>query len=155
MSGKATGGVIDLSLDDAMQRGLRTNLGLILQSTSVQNANGQRLQQLQSLLPTVSGGAAISVEQLNLAAYGLKFPGFNPIIGPFQVTDFRAYLSQTLFNLPSLQNYMAAKHNFASAKFSAEDARDMVVLTVGNAYLLCVADEARVTSVKCPRPSLW
>jgi outer membrane protein TolC len=148
VSGKATGGVIDLPLDDAIQRGLRTNLGIILQSSSVQNANGQRLQQLQSLLPTVSGGASISVEQLNLAAFGLKFPGLNPIIGPFQVTDFRAYLSQTLFNLPSLQNYMAAKHNFASAKFSAEDARDMVVLTVGNAYLVCVADEARVTAVK-------
>jgi outer membrane protein TolC len=148
VTGTATNGVIDLSLEDAIQRGLQTNLGIILQSSSVQNANGQRLEQLQSLLPTVSGGAALSVQQINLAAYGLKFPGLNPIIGPFQVTDFRAYLSQTLFNLTSLQNYLAAKHNFASAKFSAQDARDMVVLTVGNAYLLCVADEARVTAVK-------
>jgi len=148
VTGTATNGVIDLSLEDAIQRGLQTNLGIILESSSEQNANGQRLEQLQSLLPTVSGGAAISVQQLNLAAYGLKFPGLNPIIGPFQVTDFRAYLSQTLFNLTSLQNYLAAKHNFASAKFSAQDARDMVVLTVGNAYLLCVADEARIAAVR-------
>ena len=46
VSGKATADVLQLSLDDAMQRGLRTNLGLILQSSSERQANGQRLQQL-------------------------------------------------------------------------------------------------------------
>jgi outer membrane protein TolC len=148
VSGTATSAVLDLSLDDAIQRGLRTNLGIILQSSSTQNANGQRLEQLQALLPTVTGSGSISVEQVNLAAYGLKFPNFNPIIGPFQVEDFQASLSQTLFSLPALQSYLAAKHNFKSAKYSAEDARDIVVLTVGNAYLLCIADAARVEAVK-------
>ena len=85
---------------------------------------------------------------MNLAAYGLKFPGINPIVGPFQVVDFRAYLTQNLVNLQALQNYMAAKHNFAAAKLTAQDARDLVVLTVGNAYLLCMADEARIAAVK-------
>ena len=74
---------------DAIQRGLKQNLGLILQTSAVKNANGQRLEMLQSLLPTVTGQASIEVEQINLAAYGLKFPGLNPIIGPFQVVDFR------------------------------------------------------------------
>ncbi len=148
VSGTATSGLLDLTLDEAIQRGLRTNLGVILQSSSIENANGQRLEQLQSLLPTVTGSGSYSVEQVNLAAYGLKFPGLNPIIGPFQVEEFQASLSQKLFSLPSLQNYLAAKHNFNSAKFSAEDARDMVVLTVGNAYLLCIADAARVEAVK-------
>src|SRR5271154_2960454 len=35
VTGKATAGVMDLSLDDAVQRGLRQNLGLILQTSSV------------------------------------------------------------------------------------------------------------------------
>ena len=148
VSGTATAGVMDLSLDDAIQRGLRTNLGIILQSSSTLNANGQRLEQLQALLPTVTGSASYSIEQINLAAYGLKFPGLKPIIGPFQVEDGQASLSQTLFSLPALQSYLQAKHNFQSAKLTAEDARDMVVLTVGNAYLLCVADAARVEAVK-------
>ena len=148
VSGTATAGVMNLSLDEAIQRGLRTNLGIILQSSSTLNANGQRLEQLQALLPTVTGSASYSVEQINLAAYGLKFPGLKPIIGPFQVEDAQASLSQTLFSLPALQSYLQAKHNFQSAKLSAEDARDMVVLTVGNAYLLCVADAARVEAVK-------
>jgi outer membrane protein TolC len=147
VSGKATDTVLDLSLDDAIARGLRQNLGLILQTTAQQNAKGQQLEQLQALLPTVTGDASIEVEQVNLAAFGLKFPGLNPIIGPFQVVDFRAYLTQSLINVPALENYIAAKHNFAAAKLSAEDARDMVVLTVGNAYLLCIADAARIDAV--------
>jgi outer membrane protein TolC len=147
VEGKSTGTVMDLSLDDAIQRGLRNNLGIILQGSAQKNAHGQRLEELQALLPTVTGAASINVQQVNLAAYGLKFPGLNPIVGPFQVVDFRAYLTQNLLNISALQNYLAAKHNFAAAKLTADDARDLVVLTVGNAYLLCIADSARVDAV--------
>ena len=147
VEGKSTGTVIDLSLDDAVQRGLRQNLGIILQSSALQNSNGQRLEELQALLPTVTGAASIAVQQVNLAAYGLHFPGLNPIIGPFQVVDFRAYLTQNLVNVSALQNYIASKHNFEGAKLTAADARDLVVLTVGNAYLLCIADGARIEAV--------
>ena len=145
--GKSTGTVMDLSLDDAIQRGLRNNLGIILQGASQRNANGQRLEELQALLPTVTGAISINVQQVNLAAYGLTFPGLNPIVGPFQVVDFRAYLTQNLLNISALQNYIASKHNFAASKLTAEDARDLVVLTVGNAYLLCIADNGRVEAV--------
>lgn len=147
VSGKNTGTVIDLSLDEAIQRGLKQNLGIILQGSSIQSANGQRLQQLQQLLPTVNAGASIEVEQVNLAAFGLKFNGLKPIVGPFQVVDFRAYLTQNLVNVNSIESYIASKHNFEAQKFTADDARDLVVLTVGNAYLLCVADGARITAV--------
>ncbi len=147
IEGNATDGVLDLTLDEAIQRGLRTNLGLILQTSSQKNANGQRLEQLQALLPTVNAAASFTVEQINLAAEGIRFPGLKPIIGPFQVVDFRAYLTQNLINVQALQNYIAAKHNFDAAKLTAQDARDMVVLTIGNAYLLCIADQARITAV--------
>ena len=148
VSGKATAEVLPISLDDAIQRGLRNNLGLILQTSSQRQANGHRLEQLQSLLPTVTADASITVEQVDLAAFGLKFPGINPIIGPFQVEDFRAYLTQNLVNLNAFQSYLASKHNFQAARLSAQDARDLVVLTVGNAYLLCVADETRIKAVQ-------
>ncbi len=147
VEGNATGAVLDLSLDDAIARGLRQNLGLILQGTAQQSAQGQQMEQLQALLPTVTGDASIEAEQIDLAAFGLKFPGLNPIIGPFQVIDFRAYLTQSLVNVPALEEYIAAKHNFAAAKLTAQDAREMVVLTVGNAYLLCLADQARIAAV--------
>jgi outer membrane protein TolC len=147
VDGVASGTVIDLSLDEAIRRGLKQNLGLILQSSAQKTAGGQRLEQLQALLPTITGNASIEVEQINLAAFGLKFPGLNPIIGPFQVVDFRAKLTQNLVNVASIQNYLASRHNFKGATLTAEDARDMVVLTVGNAYLLCLADAARIEAV--------
>lgn len=148
VQGKAVAGELSLTLDEAIRRGLQTNLGVVLQTTEIQSANAERLQELQALLPTVTGAAAITVQQVNLAAYGLRFPGIKPIVGPFQTEDFRAYLTQNLVNLQSIQNYVASKHNFQAAKLSAQDARDLVVLTVGNAYLLCTADASRITAVQ-------
>jgi outer membrane protein TolC len=151
INGAATPGVLDLTLDEAIQRGFRTNLGLILQNTQVQSAGGVRLQQLQALLPTVTGSATYTVQQVNLAAFGLNFPGIKPIVGPFQVFDFRAYLTYSLLNVQSIQNYLAAKHNFQGAQLTAEDARNMVVLTVGNAYLMCIADASRIEATEAEK----
>jgi outer membrane protein TolC len=43
---------------------------------------------------------------------------------------------------------MAARHNFSAAQLSAQDARELVVLVVGNAYLLVLADQSRVASIE-------
>jgi outer membrane protein TolC len=145
---KPVEGVLPLSLDDAIQRGLKHNLGYVLSSQNTLAANGSRLQELQALLPTVNASLKESVQQVNLAAEGLRIPGFPTIIGPFGYTDLRASLDWSLVNVASLQNYLASKHNFQSAKLSVDDARDMVVLTVGNAYLLVIADKARVASAQ-------
>jgi len=147
IAGSNTGAVLPLTLDEAMRRGLRQNLGIILQGSAAQSANGLRLEQLQRLLPTLTASASYTVEQIDLAAYGFKIPHFNPIIGPFQVFDFRAYLSQNLVNITDLQSYIASRHDFAAAKLTAEDARDLVALTVGNAYLVAVADQSRIEAI--------
>jgi len=145
---KPVDGVLPLSLDDAIQRGLKFNLGYILSNQNTLAANGSRLGELQALLPTVSASLKESVQQVNLAAEGLRIPGFPTIIGPFGYTDLRASLSWSLINVASLRNYLASKHNFQSSKLSVDDARDMVVLTVGNAYLLVVADKSRIDSAQ-------
>jgi outer membrane protein TolC len=145
-AGEATGQPIDLSLDDAIQRGLKNNLGAILSGTQTASARAQRLSQLQALLPDVEFNAHEAVSQVDLAAEGLRIPGFPTIIGPFGYTDLRASLSWSLVDVKALRTYMAAKHQFKSAELSAQDARDMVVLTVGNAYMLVLADRGRVDS---------
>lgn len=145
---KATGGVLPLSLDEAIARGLKHNLGLILTSQSTQSARGQQLEELQSLLPTVDANLKASVQQSDLQAEGLRVPGFPSIIGPYGYTDIRASMNWSLLNLSALQNYLASKHNFEGAKLSVYDARDLVVLTVGNAYLTCIADKSRIDEVE-------
>jgi outer membrane protein TolC len=148
ISGEVSAQPIDLSLDDAIQRGLRTNLGVILSGTQTASARGQQLSDLQALLPSVDGTGKESVQQVDLPAEGLRLPGIPTIIGPFSYTDVRASLTWSLVDVQSLRNYLAARHNFRSAQLSAEDARDLVVLTVGNAYLLVLADETQVASVQ-------
>ena len=147
-TGEASPQPIDLSLDEAIQRGLKANLGIILSSAQAAGARGERLSQLQSLMPAVDASAKETVMQIDLPAEGLRIPGFPAIIGPFGFTDLRASLSWSLVDVASLRNYLAARHNFAAAELSAQDACDLVVLTVGNAYLLALADEAQVTSVE-------
>jgi outer membrane protein TolC len=146
--GAATPGVMSLSLDEAMQRGLKNNLGLLLSGLETSSARGERLSQLQDLLPEVDFDAHEAVMQTDLPAQGLRIPGFPTIIGPFGYTDLRASLTWSLVDVKSLREYMAAKHNLKAAQLSAEDARSLVVLTVGNAYLLVVADETEVSSVE-------
>lgn len=146
--GEASAQPIGLSLDDAIQRGIKANLGVILSGTQSAAARGERLSQLQALLPSVDLSAKETVMQADLPAEGLRVPGFPTIIGPFGFTDVRASLSWSLVDIHSLRNYLAARHNFAAAQLTAEDARELVVLTVGNAYLLVLADETRVTSVE-------
>jgi outer membrane protein TolC len=145
---KATNGVLDLSLDDAIARGLKYNLGLILTTQSQQSSRGSQLQELQTLLPTVNGDLKEAVEQTDLQALGLRGAGLPAIIGPYGFTDLRGSLNWALLNISSLQNYLASKHNFTSSQLSVKDARELVVLTVGNAYLTCIADKALIDAVQ-------
>jgi len=146
--GEASAQLIDLSLDDAIERGLQANLGIILSGKQTAAARAERMSQLQSLLPSVDFTAKEAEMQTDLPALGLRIPGIPTIIGPFGFTDLRASFNWSLVNVTSLRNYLAARHNFAAAQLSAEDARDMVVLTVGNSYLLVLADEIQVSSVE-------
>ena len=141
--GKATATVLPLSFKDALQRGLRNNLGLLLGDDNMIAARGKKWQELSALLPHVNAGVGETVMQINLAAQGLKIPNFPTIIGPFSFFDARAYASEEL----SYSSYLRTKgaaNNEEAARLSYKDARDMVTLAVGNAYLQALAGAARV-----------
>jgi outer membrane protein TolC len=142
----ATPGVIQLTLREAVLTGLKNNLGIILSGQNVNQAGGQRLQQLQKLLPIVTGSFKESVQQINLKAEGLNFPGIPTIIGPFSYTDVRGNVDWTLLSVPSLDNYLASRHDFAGTKLSLDDARNLVALSIGYAYLACISDEANIAN---------
>ena len=146
--GTATSETLPLTLDDAVQRGLQNNLGLLLSNTQVTSARGERLQDLQKLLPSIDANLKESYQQIDLAAEGLRIPGIPSVVGPFGYTDLRANLTWTVFSLNSIKTYLAAKHYFQASQLSAQDARQMVILTVGNAYLRVLADQAQIESTQ-------
>jgi outer membrane protein TolC len=145
---KPAPGVLQISLLDAIDRGLKQNLGLLLSSAETQSARGQRWQQLSALLPHVSAGPYVDVSKINLTELGFLFtiPGVNlpTTVGPYSYFDARVDVSQSLLDWKSISNARAASQSVKSSEFSYKDARDVVVLVVGLAYLQAIADEARI-----------
>ncbi|HUB01359.1 MAG TPA: TolC family protein [Terriglobales bacterium] len=142
-------GVLPLSLQDAVQRGLQQNLGLLLSRADVRVARGERWEQLSALLPHVTAAPYIAETKVNIDQLG--FGGFvsafhlpSASIGPFSYFDARAALSQTLFDWHSINATRAASQSLKSADYTFQDAHDLVVLAVGYTYLQAIADEARI-----------
>jgi outer membrane protein TolC len=142
--GKATGTVLALTFGDALDRGLRNNLGALLQSDNELTARGQKWTELSRLLPDITTSTSENLSQVNLAAEGINFPGLNPIIGPFGYFDTRVFLKQSLFSYEDWQRWKGGKSDEVAAHYSYKNARDLVTLAVGNAYLQALAGVARV-----------
>ena len=149
--GKLEPGVVPVSLQDAINRGLKTNLGLLLSSQDVQSARGERWKQLSALLPNVTTTSYVEGSQVDLAEFGFsfKFSGITipTIVGPFGYFDSRAYVTQSILDLKALNKTRSATQDLKAAQYTAKDARDLVVLAVGYNYLLAIADISRIESV--------
>ncbi len=141
-------GTVSLTLLDAIDRGLKYNLGIILSNQGNESARAARIRALSELLPHINARVGESVQQVNLAAYGIPLgPGTPSIVGPFAIFDARGLLTENL-SFRSLYEKRAADQNLNAAKFSYQNTRDLVVLVTGASYLQALADASRVDSVK-------
>ena len=92
------------------------------------------------MLPDLVGSVRESVQQIDLAAQGLRImvpiPGFNfpTVVGPFNYFDARANFTESL-SLTSFHNWRSSQENARSAEFSIKDSRDLVTLAVSASYL--------------------
>src|SRR3974390_1806632 len=86
VQGKATSETLDLTVVDALDRGLKDNLGLLLSSDATAETRALRLQSLSRLLPNINGAFAEELQRLNLKAFGFKFAGLPSSVGPFRLT---------------------------------------------------------------------
>ena len=148
---KLVPGVMPLSLQDAIDRGLKQNLGLLLSHADISSARGQRWEQLSALLPHVNAAPYVNASKINLAELGLtSFAGITlpRSVGPFSYFDARASVTQSLFDWKSINATRAASQSLKSADSTFKDARDLVVLAVGYVYLQAIADEARIETAE-------
>ncbi|MGO8984703.1 MAG: TolC family protein [Terriglobales bacterium] len=149
---KPVPGVMPLSLRDAIDRGLKQNLGVLLSHADIRSARGQRWEQLSALLPHVTAAPYVAETKLNVDELG--FAGLanllhiSPAVGPFSYFDARANVTQTLFDWKSINATHAASQSLKSADYTFKDARDLVVLAVGYTYFQGVADEARMETAE-------
>jgi outer membrane protein TolC len=152
VASKPVPGVMAISLQGAIDLGLKQNLGVLLSNADIRSARGQRWQQLSELLPHVTASPYINVSQINLAEFGFafRFPGLNipASVGPFSYFDARVNVTQSLFDWKSINNARAAGQSLKASEHTYKDARDLVVLAVGYSYLQAIADEARTETAE-------
>lgn len=137
-----------LSLKEAVQRGLDYNLGAVDISQAVRQAHGQARVARSALLPNLNSSLKETVQQVNIAANGIRFPGVPKVVGPFNYFDLRATLTQTIADMTALNNYRSAQQTVRANQELVRDARDLVVLAVGGSYLQAVAARARLEAAK-------
>src|ERR1700721_737974 len=154
---------LKLTLDDAVRRGLDTNLGLKQSEYSEKNLRGQYNQAVQQFLPTISLVGDAGYHMYNLAALGFgpslvarvlpilppgtDISGFS-FITRAEVTEGQLKYEQTLFSGPVIAGYKAAGAGMRAAYFAKMSARGEVVQQVASAYLRAIAAASAVENAR-------
>ncbi len=143
-----------LSLNEAIQRALQFNLGAVQMNQAVRQAVGQSRVARGALLPNLSSSLSETVQQLDLQAEGIRVTlpikgfAFPTIVGPYNYFDLRARLTQTVADMTAINNFRAAKETAKADELTMKDARDLVVMAVGGAYLEVIAAKARIDAAQ-------
>ena len=136
---------VRLSLQEAIQRGLQTNLGVLLAGTRVDEAEGTRLRRLSAaLLPRVNAQTYANLQNRNLRAFGISLPGMPEVVGPFSNYDFRVYAQQNVVDFASYRGLKASERALDASKMDERDARDLIVRVIAALYLNAQSAAARV-----------
>ena len=157
-----TDAALQLSLDDAVRRGLQNNLGLKQAENSEKSIRGQKNEALQEFLPNITLTGGTGVFQHNLEALGFG-PGtlskFSPMfpnglppglsfITRDDLTQGHINFEQTLFSGPVIAAWKAANAAEQVAYFAKMSARGEVVQQVATAYLRSIAAASHVDNAK-------
>ncbi|HLJ90018.1 MAG TPA: TolC family protein [Candidatus Angelobacter sp.] len=151
---KNTGTHMDLSLEEAIARGLRYNLGLIESTQGNATVRADRLRALAALLPQISAGGLAAYEDLSLKEIGLKLPAapgiapLPPTTSGFGYQDTRVSMTQTIYSAELHNQYRSRKAAEEASILNVRDSRDVVVFAVGTAYVQAIASAARVETAK-------
>ena len=145
--GKASNSVLPLTLDEALKRGLRYNLGALEQDASVLQAQGARKTAKSTLLPNLNTGVSEVFERENLRTLGVTEASF-PEASIFNYVDARVRLNQSIFDLVRLDNLHSASETLKASLESAHNARDLIVLAVGGSYLQLLSTQSRIVAAQ-------
>ena len=139
---------VRLTLSEAIEKGLQSNLSVLVADTRVQELEGTRVRRLASLLPKVRTQAYANLQNRNLRAFGISFPGTPEGVGPFSNYDARVYADQSVIDLQSYRAYRAATIQAEAGKLDYQEARDVVIRSIAALYLNGQAATARVDAAQ-------
>jgi outer membrane protein TolC len=140
-----------LTLQDAIQKALQSNLSVLAAGTRVEEAEGTRMRRLSAaLLPRVSVQTYANYQNHDLQAQGLSFTGLPipKVVGPLSNYDFRIYAQQNVIDLASYRGYKASERTLEAGKMDYRDARDLIVRAIATLYLNTQSAAARVDAAQ-------
>ncbi len=144
-----------LTLQEAVQRALKSNLSVQVASAQVQQAAGTRERRLSALLPHVTADHVTSFQNRNLQALGLSSPSLPipEVVGPFSNYDYRFYANQAIIDRQAHHSLKASDRQQDATKLTYQDTRDQVIRQAAGLYLdgqtaqaEVEADESRVAT---------
>ncbi len=126
-----------------------------LSQEAIRQAEAVAGQSRAALLPDLEGAIRYQQQTTNLSTFGLNFgtaAGFPfalpTVVGPFDVFDTRASVTQSVFDFSAVRRYQASKTGISAAKFDNESTRNQVADQVARAYLLGLRAEAALDTAK-------
>ncbi|MGC2209848.1 MAG: TolC family protein [Candidatus Korobacteraceae bacterium] len=141
-------GTLDLTVQDAIDRSLKYNLGIVLSSQNSAAARAEHLKQLSNLLPQLNGSLREGYAKVNLEAEGLDLKSFNiPGLGnsvQFSNSEARVSASEDLVDFNALEKTRAASADVRAAGFTYDSARETVTLSAAASYLLVISAQSQV-----------
>ena len=140
----------ELTLDEAVRRGLQANLGIVGSSYALEGAKAQRAEALSSLLPNIRASVAENAAKVDLAAEGFSSGAFGAgggiqfptTVGPFHYYDLHGALQQSVLDVTAIRNLRSREQAVDAETFQSRQAREEVVLAVTGVYLQLMADLA-------------
>jgi outer membrane protein TolC len=135
--------VINLSLQDGLERGFKTNLGLFLSGTARDKSRAAHGKAISELMPHVEGSVRESAQRTNLRALGISIAAL-PHTVDVSNSDARIELQQSLLDLSAVFRTKAAGSAGVAASSDYKDARETVAAAVTAAYLAVLAAQSRL-----------
>ncbi|MGH9591478.1 MAG: TolC family protein, partial [Bryobacteraceae bacterium] len=137
-----------LTLDDAIQRGIKANLSGVIAGTRVAEAGGTTERRLSALLPHARAEFDPRLQAQSLRAQGITVPQLPPVVGPFATYDFRVYADQSLIDLQSYHLWKSSQREQDAAREDYQSVRDDLVRLIAGYYLNAEYAAARVEAAK-------
>lgn len=136
-----------LTLGDAARLGARQNASALEARARTAQAAARITQSRSELLPSISGYAAENGRSYNSATFGITFPGFDAngeVIGPVNIFDVRAKITETLFDFGALQRIKGARTTARAYGATAANEAELSAQNAANAYLRAQRADAQL-----------
>ena len=148
--------VVRLTLGQAVRLAARQNAAVEEAYARVDAARARVTQHRADLLPSVTGDLVERGSTTNSATFPIEFPStpgqpalFDPngsILGPVNVFDARAKVSQMLFDPAARTRVQSARTGVAAANADAASIADLAAGVAANAYLAVLRADAVYTA---------